>query len=422
MDTVTIFITLFYIFATLGVVAKVILNLLNIRHIAKNADHVPQEFSYKINLADHQKAAAYTTEKLKFANGVIIFNFVLLLIWIPFGGIQMLDEFSRSLNYGELTTGLIFFGLFALIGLIIELPESLYKTFVIEEKFGFNKTTPKLFVVDFFKHLILNLIIGAPLLFTLMYFMEKLGHLWWLYAWGFIVAFQFLIIWAYPKFIAPLFNKFSKLSNEELKVDIDHLIDRCELNFKAYYVMDASIRSSHGNAYFTGFGKNKRIVFFDTLLKTLENNEVISVLAHELGHLKHKHILKSLLWGILFMGIGFFLLGALYQSPKYLQGLSGAQHSSYIGLLLFSYITSVFTFAFTPIGSLISRKKEYEADEFATRYASGEALITALIKMYKDNSSTLTPSPVYSKFYYSHPPALERVEFIKQTIEKLKSK
>lgn len=418
MNNVTIFIILFYTFATLGVIAKVILNFINIRHIAQNKESVPAEFSEKISLNDHQKAAEYTTAKLKFASLMSVVNFLILLFWLLFGGIKVLDEFSRGFNQSEIATGLIFFGLFSLIGMIIDLPESLYKTFVLEEKFGFNKTTPKLFIKDLIKYLILNIIIGAPLLYALMWMINKLGNSWWLYAWAFIVIFQFLIIWAYPKFIAPFFNKFTELSDDELKDDIDKLIQSCELNFKDYYVMDASIRSSHGNAYFTGFGKNKRIVFFDTLLKTLNHKEVTAVLAHELGHLKHKHILKSLIWGIFFMGAGFFILGQLYKNPEVFEALGQTQSSPYIALLLFSYITSVFMFAFTPLSSWLSRKKEYEADEFATKYASGDALITALIKMYKDNSSSLTPSPIYSKFYYSHPPAMERVKFITEVKRK----
>lgn len=416
MNYNNIFITSFYLFAVVGIFIKLILNYLNIRHIAQNQDQVPNEFSLKISIEDHKKAARYSMEKLKFASLSSLINFILLLVWLPLGGLKFLDHLSRDFHYSEIATGLIFFGLFSLIGLIIDLPESIYKTFVLEKKFGFNKTTPKLFIKDFFKQLFLSIVLGAPLLYILLNMMSKLGDNWWLYAWIFIIIFQFTIIWAYPKFIAPLFNKFTKMKDQNLKERIDLLIKDCGLNFKDYYVMNASIRSSHGNAYFTGFGKNKRIVFFDTLLQSLGKEEVVAVLAHELGHLKHKHILKSLLWGILFMGLGFFILGILYKTPSFFKDFAGTLPSNYMGLILFSYVTSVFTFILTPITSWLSRKKEYEADEFATIHASGTALIDALINMYKDNSNTLTPSPIYSKFYDSHPPAMERVKFIQSKI------
>lgn len=416
MDYNNIFIISFYIFAVIGILIKLFLNNLNIRHIAAHENTVPKEFSDKISLDDHKKSAEYSIARLRFGSISSIISFLFLLVWLPLGGLKYIDQISRNFGYSEITTGLIFFGLFSLVGIFIDLPESIYKTFILEERFGFNKTTPKLFVKDLLKQLLLSIVIGAPLLFVLLTIMSKLGNNWWAYAWVFIVIFQFFIIWAYPKFIAPLFNKFSKMNDEDLKTEIDNLIGRCDLNFKEYYVMDASIRSSHGNAYFTGFGKNKRIVFFDTLLKSLNQKEVVAVLAHELGHLKHKHILKSLFWGIIFMGIGFYILGQLYKSPTFFTELAGVESSSYMGLILFTYVSSIFTFIFTPISSWLSRKNEYQADEFAANHASGQALIDALIGMYKDNSNTLTPSPTYSKFYYSHPPALERVKFIKTKI------
>lgn len=412
MDYHNIFIVTFYFFAIAGLLVKLVLNMLNIQHIASKSKNVPDAFAQKINLEDHQKAANYSVDKLKFSNISMIFHFALLMAWIPMGGLKILDDAVRRLESSEITTGLIFFGAFSLIGLIIDLPESLYRTFILEEKYGFNKTTKKTFVIDILKSTLISLLIGAPLLYILMALMQYLGNQWWLFAWGFMVVFQFFIIWAYPKFIAPLFNKFTKMQDQDLTEKLDSLIKDCELSFKDYYVMNASLRSSHGNAYFTGFGKNKRIVFFDTLLETLDNNEVIAVLAHELGHLKHKHILKSLIWGILFMGFGFFILGWLYQSEFFFSALADVRPSSYMGLMLFAFVTPIYTFLLTPISSWISRKKEYEADTFASTYAEGRDLISALIKMYKDNASTLTPSPIYSKFYYSHPPALERVQFI----------
>jgi STE24 endopeptidase len=228
------------------------------------------------------------------------------------------------------------------------------------------------------------------------------------------MAFQFIMIWAYPKFIAPLFNKFSKLDDEDLTQEIDKLSKRCDINFKDYFVMNASLRSSHGNAYFTGFGKNKRIVFFDTLLKSLNVDEVVSVLAHELGHLKKKHIIKSIIMSSAFLFIGLFILGQLYNSPKLFEAFSLSTNEAYMALLLFVLIAPYYTFLLTPLMSWLSRKNEFEADEFAATHASAKKLITALLKMYKDNSSSLTPHPTYSKFYYSHPPAKERIDFLKK--------
>lgn len=407
-----IFVLSFYLFAIIGLIVKFVLNMLNIQHIASNKLAVPTPFADKISLADHQNAASYSIDKLKFSNINLLINFTLLMVWIPLGGLRVIDEFSRSFNFSQTTTGLVFIGVFSFIGLFLDLPISVYKTFVLEEKYGFNKTSVKTFLFDILKSTIISIIIGIPLIYVLMELMQFFGAYWWVYAWLFMVLFQFTIIWAYPKFIAPLFNKFTKMEDVDLTKKLDALIKNCDLSFKDYYVMNASLRSSHGNAYFTGFGKNKRIVFFDTLLQTLDSNEITAVLAHELGHLKHKHILKSLITGIFFMGAGFYLLGLLYQSDYFFNSLANVKSSSYMALMLFSFLIPIYTFLFTPLASWFSRQREYEADAFANKYADGQDLITALVKMYKDNASSLTPSPVYSKFYYSHPPALERVQFI----------
>lgn len=402
----------FYLFAIIGLIIKLVLNFKNIQYIAKHSNTVPDMFKDKINIEDHKKAASYSIKKLNFSNSTTIIHFLLLLLWVPVGGLNQLDKFTRSFNLTELETGLVFFLLYILISTLISLPEGIYSTFVIEEKFGFNKTTPKLYFLDFFKQIILSFALGAPIIYGLLYLMSFLGDQWWLYAWAFITIFQFVLIWAYPKFIAPLFNKFTLLENDDLKGQIESLSKKIDLNFKDYYVMNASLRSSHGNAYFTGFGKNKRIVFFDTLLSTLTNSEVMAVLAHELGHLKKKHITKSLFFGVLFMGIGFYILGYLLNSHEFFTAFGNSKSSSHMALMLFSFLTPIYTFLLTPVSSWLSRKNEFEADTFATTYTDGDELISALIKMYKDNSSSLTPSPIYTKFYYSHPPAIERVNFI----------
>jgi STE24 endopeptidase len=412
MISSNIFLISFYTFAIIGLIIKLILNFKNVSYIAKHSRTVPKMFEEKITLKEHKIAAKYTITKSNFSTATMIIHFLLLMLWVPTGGLNQLDTYVQSFNLSQIQSGLIFFLLYMIISTLISLPESIYSTFVIEEKFGFNKTTPKLFCIDFMKQILLSTILGGILIYALLFLMNFLGKDWWIYAWTFIILFQFLIIWAYPKFIAPLFNKFSPLEDEDLKIKIENLSTKIDLNFKDYYIMNASLRSSHGNAYFTGFGKNKRIVFFDTLLKTLTNNEVMAVLAHELGHLKKKHILKSLFRGIIFMGIGFYILGLLLNSSEFFLAFGKAKQSSHMALILFSFLLPIYTFLLTPISSWLSRRNEYEADQFAVENTDGDELISALVKMYKDNSSSLTPSPMFSKFYYSHPPAIERVNFI----------
>lgn len=402
----------FSILLILNLMIKISLLILNMSYIKKNINRVPQQFSERITLNEHNKAQNYSLTKSKFGLIQMLFNFLVLIIWIYLGGINWLNNITLSLNISTIWQGVAFLLSFSFIGAFISIPFDLYNNFVIEEKFGFNKMTAKIYISDFFKQILVSLIIGIPLIYTLLFFIETFTKYWWFYSWLFLVLFQFVIIWAYPKFIAPLFNKFSKLDKPELEQAINELSQKCNVEFKEYFVMNASLRSSHGNAYFTGFGKNKRIVFFDTLINTLNPNEVIAVLAHELGHFCHKHIKKQMLFSICFMLIGFYILGILYQRPEFLEAFSIEQTSSHVILLLFTIISPVYTFLLTPIGSWFSRKNEFEADTFAAKYSSAKDLISALIRMYKDNSSTLTPHPIYSKFYFSHPPAIERVEFL----------
>ncbi|MCO4755946.1 MAG: M48 family metallopeptidase [Bacteriovoracaceae bacterium] len=407
---------LFIVLATIQLIVKIVLNYVNLNYVRKRQDSVPAEFSDKIDLESHKKAANYTVAKMKFNSVSTAWHYVLLMFWIAFGGLNMLDQWARSFGVETTPTAFIFVAALALISMLLGLPEAIYHTFVLEEKFGFNKTTPALFVKDKIKELIVSAVIGLPFFYALMKIMEGLGSSWWFFAASFMLGFQFIMLWAYPRFIAPLFNKFSKLEDDSLVQEIEKLSKRIDLNFKDYYVMNASIRSSHGNAYFTGFGKNKRIVFFDTLLKSLAPQEIISVLAHELGHLKRKHILKSMAIMSVFLFVGFYILGLSYDSEVFYSAHKVQNPSSYMALVLFMYLVPVYTFPMTPISAWFSRKNEYEADEFAVKNASGQELISALVKMYKDNSSSLTPSPVYSKFYFSHPPAAERVKFIKSQI------
>ena len=389
-----------------------VLDKRNMDHIIKNRSAVPVKFQNQITLADHQKAADYSVEKIKVAQIFHLVDLVIFLLLTLAGGLELINQLAMGVSASPLITGLIFFGIFGLIQMILSLPQTLYTTFVIEEKYGFNKTTWKTFVSDMVKGLILSVVLGAPIIYSILWIMERLGSAWWVYAFVFLTVVQLLIVFIYPTFIAPVFNKFSLLEDGEVKTKIVDLLTRCGFKSSGLFVMDASKRSGHGNAYFTGFGKNKRIVFFDTLLSSLDAEEVEAVLAHELGHMKKKHVLKGMIKGIFFSFIAFAILGYLRNNTAFFNGHGVQTITDYMALTLFSMVAGVYTFLLTPISSYTSRKHEYEADQFASENAKASKLISALIKMYKDNASSLTPDPLFSKFYFSHPPALERVTYL----------
>lgn len=380
-------------------------------HILKNKNKVPAQFAEKISLEEHQKAADYTVTKIKTSRRFNVLDLGILLGWTLLGGIEWLAKLSQSFEQGPIATGLIFFGIFTLINMVLGLPQSIYSTFVIEERFGFNRTTPKTFVIDMMKGVIVGALIGLPILSLILWIMLNQEN-WWILAWAVVTGFQLLMIWAYPTVIAPLFNKFTPLEEGDVKEKVVGLLKRAGFESNGLFVMDASKRSGHGNAYFTGFGKNKRIVFFDTLLENLTANEIEAVLAHELGHFKRKHIVKMLTRSILFSLLGFFILSKLATSPMFYLGHGVQTMAPHITLLLFMMVSGVYTFFLTPLFSMMSRKHEFEADEFAAEYSSANELITALVKLYKENASTLTPDPTYSAFYHSHPPALIRVQHL----------
>jgi STE24 endopeptidase len=291
----------------------------------------------------------------------------------------------------------------------LEAPFNLYRTFIIEAKFGFNKMTFSLYLIDALKGMLIGAVLGLPLLFGVLWLMERMGDLWWLYVWSVWVSFNLLLLFIYPTFIAPLFNKFSPMQDQTMKARIETLLSKCGFTSSGLFVMDGSKRSAHGNAYFTGFGKTKRIVFFDTLLERLSINEVEAVLAHELGHFKHKHVVKRIAMTFV-MSLGFlWLLGVLMQTTWFYQGLGVTTQSKAIALLLFFLVLPVFSFLLSPILSAYSRKHEFEADAYAAKQTASGDLVTALVKLYQDNASTLTPDPLYSKFYDSHPPAAARI-------------
>ena len=383
-------------------------------HVNKHRSAVPDEFAGKISLEEHQKAADYTVAKGGFGRIELLLGSILLLLWTLGGGLNLLDQWLRTFNLGDITTGVAVILSFTLISSLVDIPASLYSNFVIEEKFGFNKLTIKTFFVDLLKNTALSLVIGVPLIMLVLWLMESAGELWWLQAWLAITLFSLLMMWAYPKFIAPIFNKFKPLEEGEVLSRITKLLERTGFNSQGVFVMDGSRRSSHGNAYFTGFGKNKRIVFFDTLLKHLSPSEVEAVLAHELGHFKRKHVVKGLVLSMLMTLAGFAVLAFLMKQDAFYNVLGVEQSSTYMALLLFMLAAPVYTFFIGPMMAWWSRKHEFEADEFAAKESSAKELISALVGLYRKNAGTLTPDPLYSSFYDSHPPASIRIAHLKQ--------
>jgi STE24 endopeptidase len=403
------FTLIFLIFLAASIIARLWLSQRQINHIGQHRGQVPKAFAEKISLDEHQKAADYSTTKLRFARLTLAWETVWLLLWTLGGGLSLLDSWWSQYQLSPLWSGIAVILSIGLIMSLLDTPFSLYSTFVIEQRFGFNKTTFKTWITDLIKSGALMLILGVPLIAVILWLMNQAGQFWWLYGWGVWTGFSFFMIWAYPVFIAPLFNKFSPLEDETLKNRIDNLLSRCGFKSQGVFVVDGSKRSAHGNAYFTGFGNNKRIVFYDTLLKSLSEDEVEAVLAHELGHFKRNHIKKSLGLSTAMTLAGFALLAWLMNSPWFYTAL-GVQHAStYNALILFMFTLPVFTYFISPITSALSRKHEFEADDFAKQQSDYRALITALVNMYRENASTLTPDPIHSMFYDSHPPASIRI-------------
>ncbi|MFA6016200.1 MAG: M48 family metallopeptidase [Gallionellaceae bacterium] len=383
-------------------------------HVKIHRNKVPAPFANTVDLAAHQKAADYTRAKVRLSLLSIVFEGVLLLAFTLGGGIQTLSDWSLATFDSNLTQGMSLIVAVLVISSILETPFGLYSTFVIEARFGFNKMTLKLYVLDTLKGLLLGAILGLPLLLGILWLMEKMGGFWWIYVWGVWVSFNSLLLFIYPTFIAPIFNKFLPLQDEALKQRIDALLQRCGFTSSGLFVMDGSKRSTHGNAYFTGFGKTKRIVFFDTLLQRLTPAEIDAVLAHELGHFKHRHVLKRIVLTFA-ISLGFlWVLAQLMQSAWFYQGLGVTTQSTAAALILFFMTLPVFTFLFQPLASFYSRKHEFEADHYAAAQTDANDLSSALVKLYQDNAKTLTPDPLYASFYESHPPALERIAQLKQ--------
>lgn len=415
-----LFATVFLAMLVLTSALRVWLSLRQMRHVAAHRHALPPAFAERISLADHQKAADYTVAKLRLGLVELAAD-TLLLLAFTFGGLlTAFDRLWRSVfPDGGLAYGLALFASVGLTGFFVGLPFTIKRIFGIEARFGFNKTTPRLFVADLAKQLVLTVLIGAPLLMFVLWLMEAMGRHWWLYVWLTWLAFNLLVLLIYPTFIAPLFNKFTPLPAGEVKQRVEALLERCGFASSGLFVMDGSKRSKHGNAYFTGFGKSKRIVFFDTLLDKLAPPEVEAVLAHELGHYQRRHIAKRIAVLALLSLAVLWLLGQIIDRPWFYAGLNvaeamkvgadGTARNTALALILFSLVLPVFSFPLTPLFSALSRRHEFEADAFAAQQSDAKGLICALTKLYRDNAATLTPDPLHSLFYDSHPPASERI-------------
>lgn len=415
-DYSLVFTGVFSAFLVLGLLTKFYLASRQIRHVARNRDAVPAAFAATISLQAHQKAADYTIAKARFGMLEMAFAAAVLLGWTLLGGIDALNQAiagSGLTAWGALVPQLILLAAFGLISGLLDLPFTLYSTFRIEERFGFNKMTLKLWLADLVKSTLVGIVIGLPIVALILWLMGSAGSLWWLWAWGAWMGFNLLVLVLYPTVVAPMFNKFKPLEDETLKARVTALMQRCGFAAKGLFVMDGSKRSAHANAYFTGFGAAKRVVFYDTLLKQLNPGEVDAVLAHELGHFKHKHIIKRIVSMFAMSLAGFALLGWLSSQVWFYTGLgvrpnlTGANDA--LALLLFLLVVPLFSFFISPVFAQFSRKHEFEADAYAVAQTDGKDLQSALLKLYQDNASTLTPDPVFVKFYYSHPPASERL-------------
>jgi STE24 endopeptidase len=407
------FTLLFLLFLIVSVAMRLWLSQRQFNHIQVHRDRVPEEFADKIKIDDHQKAADYSCTKLRIGRYSLAWETAWLLFWTLGGGLNALDLWWSDQQLSPLINGIAVIASLMIIVAILDLPFSLYHTFVVEQRFGFNQTDWKTWLLDLLKTTLLMAILGLPLIAVILWLMNQAGQYWWLYAWLVWTGFSLLMLWAFPAFIAPLFNKFSALEDVSLKSRIDNLLERCGFQSEGVYVVDGSRRSAHGNAYFTGFGKNKRIVFYDTLLETLSEDEVEAVLAHELGHFKRHHIKKSLVISLLTTLLGFALLAWLMESSWFYTALGVELASTHTALLLFVLTMPVFVYFISPLFSALSRKHEFEADEFAKSNSDYRALISALVNMYRDNASTLTPDPLHSMFYDSHPPASIRISHLK---------
>ena len=414
---------LFIVFFIISTCGQLYLSIRQSQAVLSHRDSVPTAFVHSISLPEHQKAADYTLAKQRLARYEILFQSLLLLVFTLGGGLDLLARISQLWINNAIGRGIVLIGLFALVNMILSWPLAWYRSFRLEARFGFNKMTLTTFFSDQLKGCVLAMIVGLPLLYIILLIMQILtthptfGGVWWLAVWLVWVSFSLFMMWAFPKWIAPLFNKFVPLSDAQLRTRIEKLLQRTGFHSDGIFVMDGSKRSGHGNAYFTGLGKHKRIVFFDTLLNDMQYDEVEAVLAHELGHFAHKHVLKQMIVTFILSLFILAVLGWLMPQAAFYLGLGVHEASHAMALLLFMLILPVFTFPFSPLGSIMSRKNEFEADRFAAKYANANELIHALTKLYRTNAASLVSDIWYSRFYDSHPGARERIAALQATLK-----
>jgi STE24 endopeptidase len=404
------FTTVFLVALTLSVLIQLWLDRRQQHHVRSHRDTVPAPFAHSVSPEAHQKAADYTVAKVRLAMIEQVFGALVLLGWTLGGGLDLLDAAWRSAGLGPVLTGVgVLVSLFV-IGGLIELPLAAWRVFRVEQRYGFNRSTPGLFVTDALKQGVVAVLFGVPLAAVVLWLMGHAGSLWWLYAWAVWMGFALFMLWAFPTVIAPLFNRFTPLQDEALAARIHRLLERCGFQASGIFIMDGSRRSSHGNAYFTGIGNQKRIVFFDTLMNQLTPDEIEAVLAHELGHFRHHHIRKRFLVVGSTSLLGLGLLGWLMGEPWFYAGLGVNTPSLWTALALFLLVAPVFSLYAQPWMAASMRRHEFEADDFAAEQTNPRELIQALVKLYRENANTLTPDPLYSAFHDSHPPAPVRVQ------------
>ena len=413
MNTSTSFTLAFAGFLTLNLLLKLWLAHRQTRHVAQHRDAVPEAFKEVISQQAHEKAADYTLAKLRLGHWDLAIDAGMLLVWTLLGGLGALDAWLMDVSGSGMLQQLLLVMGFMLISGLVNLPLSYYQTFKVEQHFGFNNMTVGLWLSDLVKGTALGVVLGLPLVWAILWLMQSGGNQWWLLAWALLVGYQLFVMWLAPNYIMPLFNKFQPLEDPHLQARVDALMQRTGFKSDGFFVMDGSRRSAHSNAFFTGLGKQKRVVFFDTLLKQLSPSEMEAVLAHELGHAKLNHIPKSMLRGFAVSLVGMAALGWLSTQVWFYTGLGVQPHlassNNALALLLFMQVVPLVTFITTPLSAIKSRQHEFEADAFACAHASGQDLRQALLKLYQDNASTLTPDPLYVAFYHSHPPASQRL-------------
>ena len=393
------------------------LKIRNLKSIDNNKDSVPPRFKDVVTEEEYKKSILYNTDRIKFQIFTALFGSVVLVVFTIGGLLNYLTQVVMDMTSSNVMGAVLLGLLLIIVEEIISIPISIYSTFVIEERHGFNKTTRKTFVTDIFKGLLISGAISSILYATVIFIIISAGDLWWIYAFAAVFTLQAIIFFLYPVLIMPLFNKFEPLDDELFKKPIEKLLEKVDFKSKGLFVMNASLRSTHGNAFFTGFGKNKRIVFFDTLLKTINPDEMEAILGHELGHYKLGHIRKTLISSLVFGFLGFYILNEIFKSDNFFIAHGLENLTVYSKFLMFYLVIGSYTFFTKPITSALSRKREFEADDFSFQFTDGEHMISGLLKLTKDNASNLTPDPLYSSYYYSHPPIAERVASIENKLQ-----